>query len=307
MVARRINFLGNGYEHPSNMCGPLAIRILQDARLLPQEINIKSFWGWNPRVNQYGQRILTENDYVLSHSNAPISNTDFTNSPLYPGDLLYLYAGQEDTFEHIIAISRVDRAGKAYGVSNILKRSTHSIDRYAIEELMLYDPAEPKKGWFAKWSDPSSPSGWTGRGGFDLWRKRVPEYTDVFLENPARRELRKNLSQLVETSQAQWQIWIKEVSGPVLYMHSDTDEVHPASSIKVLIAMLFSRYMEDHNKSVAFLQSGTAGRSFDQLMRAMLVPSEEDAAGALFHSHKPKCGHTRTTQEMGPEPHKHRT
>jgi hypothetical protein len=174
VVRDQIDYLESIGEHPSLVCGPLSAVILRDAGLLPADVDLHGFWLLDPRLRP--SQIILETyfppeRYEWYHFDTRTIDFDFNTFPLLPGDFIYLYAGINGTFEHIITVSRVDEAGRAYTVSNLATE-----DGFVIRELMLYDPNHPGEGQFYDWMDREM-NGWlgmTGDGGFDLWRPKAP-------------------------------------------------------------------------------------------------------------------------------------
>lgn len=178
-VVRRIDYLASDAEDPSLACGPISAAILRDAGLLPPDTDLHGFWLLDPR-NPVSQKVLRTyfppERYAWYQFETSTTEFDFNAFPLLPGDFIYLYAGINGTFEHIITVTRVDEAGRAYTVSNLATE-----DGFVIRELMLYDPARPGVGQFYDWMNRDL-NGWlgmTGDGGFDLWRPLPPvrDYT----------------------------------------------------------------------------------------------------------------------------------
>jgi hypothetical protein len=174
IVRDQIDYLESIGEHPSLVCGPLSAVILRDAGLLPPDVDLHGFWLLDPRLRP-SQVILETyfppDRYEWYHFDTPTIEFDFKAFPLLPGDFIYLYAGKNGTFEHIITVSRVDEAGRAYTVSNL-----GTDDGFVIRELMLYDPNHPGQGQFYDWMNREINAwlGMTGDGGFDLWRPKAP-------------------------------------------------------------------------------------------------------------------------------------
>jgi hypothetical protein len=82
-----------------------------------------------------------------------------------------------------------------------------------------------------------------------------------------------------------WHILVKQVGGSVLYARQAAQRVDAASVIKIPIALLFFKTIAP--KSAEALEDylstqGIDGRTFGQLLRAMLVNSEEDATSSLL-------------------------
>ncbi len=174
VVREQIDYLEGPGEHPSLVCGPLSAVILRDAGLLPPDTDLHGFFLLDPR-NATSQQVLKtyfpEDRYQWYHFDTPTNEFDFNAFPLLPGDFIYLYAGRNGTFEHIITVSRVDAQGRPYTVSNLATE-----EGFVIRELMLYDPGQPGVGQFYDWTDFDLNKwlGLTGFGGFDLWRPIVP-------------------------------------------------------------------------------------------------------------------------------------
>jgi len=175
IVARdKIDYLESIAEHPSLVCGPLSAAILRDGGLLPPDADLHGFWLLDPRMRA-SQKVLETyfppERYEWYKFDTPTPEFDFVAFPLLPGDFLYLYAGDSGTFDHMITVSRVDEAGRAYTVSNL-----ETGDGFVIRELMLYDPNDPGVGQFYDWMNReiNRRLGMTGDGGFDLWRPKAP-------------------------------------------------------------------------------------------------------------------------------------
>ena len=161
--------------YPASICGPLSIAILQDAGLLDPAVDRHSFWKLDPRPDvdlPLLQQTFPKERYLWYSFRTPINEFDFHAFPLYPGDFLYLYAGDMGSFEHMLVVSRVDDAGRVYAVTNLLTPVG-----YLIQEKMLYDPNQPGEGLFYDWTNQANwQLGLTGFGGFDLWRlKSTPQ------------------------------------------------------------------------------------------------------------------------------------
>ena len=158
----------------SNMCGPLAITILRDAGLVPSDVDNHDFWLLNPRQKLHRavlDRVFPAAQYTDTLFDQPINEFDFKKFPLKAGDFLYIYAGRDGSFEHMLAVTRVDAAGRAYTVTNFHTDSFH----FAILEKMLYDPAQAGVGQLYEWADKKNYRlGITGLGGFEVWRRTVP-------------------------------------------------------------------------------------------------------------------------------------
>lgn len=169
-ISHKLHFEG-GEEDPSNMCGPLALFILREAGIVSPNVNLHWFWLLNPRLDRAAiNKVFPPDEFSDRRFTQPINQFDFTKFPLQAGDFLYLYAGRNGTFEHMLTVTRVDDQGRAYSITNydIAPKS------FVIQEVMLYDPTQPGTGKFYDWTNHKNEKlGLTGFGGFELWRRKV--------------------------------------------------------------------------------------------------------------------------------------
>ena len=158
----------------SNMCGPLALAILRSGGLVPATVDLHDFWLLNPRqadARTLLARIFPPAEYTDTFFDQPTNEFDFSKFPLKAGDFLYIYAGDKGSFEHMLTVTRVDGAGRAYTVTNLHTDSYH----FDIREVALYDPTQPGVGQFYEWTRKDNYRlGLTGFGGFEVWRRKVP-------------------------------------------------------------------------------------------------------------------------------------
>jgi beta-lactamase class A len=280
-MAVAIDFVEGPFEDASTMCGPLAVAILQKAGLLGPWVKPHDFWLLNPRNSlQPILDTLPESLYTWKSYDTPLKEFDFAKEPLQAGDLMYLFAAPGDTFEHVLVVDRVDDAGRAYSVTNFFV-TTGTI----IEERMLYDPGQPGAGQFIDWGNRQLKNrfGNTGKAGFRVWRVKdggsLEFPTD---ENSVR--LRENLDELLLMANGNWYAAIKQIDGTLVYQFDPYESFHPASTIKIPIAMAFYQWLEKENIDdwdSFFEEKGADGRNYASLMRAMLVDSEEEATQTL--------------------------
>ena len=152
----------------SLMCAPLSVYLLRAAGLVPPTVQPASYWLLDPRREANKVRRLFGQDFEHELVTALPSRLDFRARPFIPGDVLYFYSGSWGTFSHMMVVTYVDRAGRAYGLSNL--NTPHG---YIVREVMLYDPARPGVGQLARWNDPHwAWLGLTGFGGMEVWRPR---------------------------------------------------------------------------------------------------------------------------------------
>lgn len=275
---------------PSLMCGPLALVILQDAELISQYIELKEFFLLNPRPEINGplvEEVFPRYRYEWIRNTTPLNEWDFTQQPLYAGDFVYTFGGN---YEHMFVVTRVDEAGRAYAVNN-LERGYLTGDpndaAFLIQETLLYDPNQPGEGVFYEWTNPaySQVLGLTGTEGLQIWRPSQP----VPMVDEPKRELASLFDAIIGRG-GDWKIRVETLDGETLYERRSRMKINPASSIKVLTAMQTMALLEQESGSDpldARLQQRPPyttlenDRSYAQLLRAMLVLSEEVSAEVL--------------------------
>jgi len=163
-----------GYGDPSNICGPLAIAIMQDGGLLiNSQIVPHDFWLLNP-LDSMDQRIIERafpaNRFLHINFPGPLNKTNWHEFPLQPGDFLFIWHGSWGNFDHMLVVTRVDSNFNTYSVTNY-----GTTEGFVIAETMLYNPSDPKAGIFHTWTkERDAILGSTGFGGFDLWRPISP-------------------------------------------------------------------------------------------------------------------------------------
>ncbi|MCP4139951.1 MAG: hypothetical protein GY755_06625 [Chloroflexi bacterium] len=168
IIANSLGYLPYN-AHPSNMCGPLAAVILRDGSVISADTNLNDFWLLNPRTeSDILARLFPENRFERIEIRTSLAQYDFAENPLFVGDFLYLYAGPNGNFDHMLTVTRIDEKGRAYTLTNL-----NTDDGYIIDEFMLYDPNATGEGLFYRWNDRDyAHLGLTGSGGFDIWRLR---------------------------------------------------------------------------------------------------------------------------------------
>ncbi|GAB4430945.1 MAG: hypothetical protein Kow002_19290 [Anaerolineales bacterium] len=167
------SFNGRGYGAPSDICGPLSIAILQEAGLLDKNIDPHDFWLLNPDVPEKREllkRVFPPERYENRRFKVKLNRFNWRENPLQPGDFVYIYAGTGGNFEHMLVVNRVDSQLRAYAVTNF-----NTPEGFVINEVLLYDPANPHEGIFQQWTARHFDLlGSTGFDGFELWRLRTP-------------------------------------------------------------------------------------------------------------------------------------
>jgi len=160
---------GLRFSDPNTTCGPLAIAILQKAQIVGTENVPHDFFLINPDNGldrQLLERTFPNEHYVNTRYKIRLNQVDWMAQPLMPGDFLYIYAGEQGNFEHMLVVTRVDQAGRAYSVTNY-----NTEEGFIINEVLLYDPLDPTAGIFAQWTKRKDQLlGSTGFAGFEIWR-----------------------------------------------------------------------------------------------------------------------------------------
>jgi len=282
-VVEKLNYVQ--YAHPSNMCGPLAIAELREAGLLNRYTDLHDFWQLRPDTNAETIRLTFPSDrFEHFRFTQSIRDFDFKTFPLKAGDVLYLYAGDRGTFEHILTVTRVDEQGRAYTVTN-LNTQPYPNYYYVIQEVMLYDPNQPGMGQFYDWTDETTNNwiGMTGFGGFDVWRFSAP----VRDATSAETSLADNLDSVFQQADGEWHSVILDLeTGRRVYDRHSGDAVHVASVIKAPVAMLLFASLEKQGippaELSAYLEAHGNSYLLSYLLRDMLVDSDEKAATEML-------------------------
>jgi hypothetical protein len=277
-IARSLNIVKDGGD-PTNICGPLSIAILRDANVIDPYTKIRDFWLLNPDQNR---RLLDQtfpperfDHYTFT---SPLNEMDWNTFPLKPGDFLYLYAGPGGTFEHMLAINRVDETGRAFAVTNYA-----TPEGFLIGEAMLYDPAQPGTGKFFEWTNrEENRFGKTGLGGFELWRLTQP----VYEKSPREESFARNLDTVMSQHGGDWFVEVTNLSGGIIYTRQAGVSVDVGSMVKIPVAMLLFKSLESENIKAEdygdYLSEEGPNRSYEQLLRAMFLHSETAAIHSLL-------------------------
>lgn len=161
------------FSDPSTICGPLSVAIYQSAGLLDPGISPRRFFLLNPDLDQDRQILsiaFPRDTYTDTRYRVKINKFNWLENPLVPGDFVYLYAGRQGNFEHMLVVTRVDYQGRAYSVTNYNTEAG-----FLIDEVMLYDVLDPAAGIFAQWTlKEEQLLGSTGFAGFEVWRRKAP-------------------------------------------------------------------------------------------------------------------------------------
>lgn len=157
------------FSDPSTTCGPLSLAILKKAGIVDANVIPHDFFLLDPDLGKDRQllhTILTKDRFTNTRFRTRLDRFDWINNPLMPGDFLYIYAGNDGNFDHMLVVNRVDSQGRAYSVTNY-----NTEQGFVINEVMLYDPNDPTVGIFDQWTKkPKQILGSTGYSGFEVWR-----------------------------------------------------------------------------------------------------------------------------------------
>ncbi len=292
-VARRIGFIGGHSESASLACGPLSIAIMKDAGLLTPSTSVHDIWLLCPRgredcggMDKLEKEYFPHAEYDYKMVTESVGIYDFLSDPLEPGDWMYLYASCCG-FDHMLVVTRIDKDGVAYTVTNLNRGSG-----FNIVETKLYDPNHPGEGLFYELTKPKRGMlGMSGNGGF-LRIRRIGGLSAV----PTNIQLGSVL-----VAGAKWNGLVKEIgSQSVLFESLQNQPFHPASMIKVPIAMVVMYTLENRGLGVPDLTTESyGGRTLEQLLKAMLVSSEEDAANDLLGYLRRYCKETDVLKKWG--------
>ena len=103
------------------------------------------------------------------------------------------------------------------------------------------------------------------------------------------------------TDQVNWHILIKDISqGEVLFESLPNELFHPASMIKIPLAIAALQILEEMGYNIAdFTNMGYEGRTFDQLFSAMVVVSEELASEQLLDFVRENSNEVDAIRDLG--------
>lgn len=282
-VAREINFIpSNNNEWVDNMCGPLAVFQLMTAGLLPDSTDVGEFWLINPRVDQWLlERTFPRGEYEWFQTKMALADFDFIDD-IFPGDIIYSFGG---SFEHFLVVNRMNEMGRVFAVTNLATGGQwRGKSEFTIRETLLFDPLSPGTGQFYDWKygRDKLTLGLTGTAGFARWRRKRTGEGAVEVGDGV---FSSSLKELLSNSGGEWHAIIRDISGvgdKKVFAMDEKTMIHPASVIKIPIAMLFFAWADGQSEGLKkVLASGTEGRSFEQLLRAMIVKSEEPATETL--------------------------
>lgn len=262
-------------QDPSSMDGPLAVAMMQETGLLDASIPPHRFWLLNAaREWQRLEVFLPHEDFLWMEKKGGLNQINLLDLSFSPGDLVYLIPDKDGFTGKYILITRVDTQGMVFTITNQYLPSRRS---FIVDEFLFYDPNQREKGLIG------SSGTFGGYQGLILWRKRPPADLSTLVGRLDRVLNRGGI----------WNVMIKKVGGEVIYSRLADGIVHPASTIKIVIGLLVMKTAEVESINLdTFLQQAPpkAGRTYAQLLRAMLVESEETATDLLTRDLKRRMG-----------------
>ena len=270
---------------PNSICGPLSIS--QISQIVTHGTPSEEFWLAAPEGPyarpELFERTFPQIDFSQIRISDPIVLFDFNRINLQTGDFLYLFGGTRG-YAHMLAITRRDSAGVLYTITNFPRAD----GQFIIAEVPLWDPRDKEASFVKQLGIGLGPNRRiTGNAGFNLWRLKESGKSsyDQFDHSYEAEILQKQIDQLTFKSKADWRILITNVdSSEIIAESSSRVQHHPASIIKIPIALAVMKQIEsefDTQNALDFddyLETrGFGGGTFNQLLSAMLVNSDEPA------------------------------
>jgi beta-lactamase class A len=105
---------------------------------------------------------------------------------------------------------------------------------------------------------------------------------DTVPEDAVETSLERHVYELVEAfPSGKWHIYIKNLKTDQVVAVNAEEPVHPASTIKVPISLALFTFLDQHPEITIFDGMPNSARSYEQLLNAMLIQSEEVATAEL--------------------------
>ncbi len=115
----------------------------------------------------------------------------------------------------------------------------------------------------------------------------------------------ENLDAIFDANVGSWHVLVKEIGGEIFYSRNVKDIIHPGSIVKVPTSFLMFKAFEDipQDELKDYLWDNYPGqgddRNFEQLLSAMLVHSQEAAAGPLISWVMNDTAYKNNLRELG--------
>lgn len=279
----------NNFEFSSAdiICGPLAAYQLIET--VTYGVEPYDFWQADARkidgrTDPFSQAFPADKFDTLNVK-SPIIDFDFNSAYLQPGDFIY-FMSKIRGWDHMVTVSRRDAGGTLWAVTNYPGEDK----KFIIKEVPLWNPKNPDQSFVKELAKGDNPDNFSsGQGGFLLYRLKAGESSalNVFEQSVEAQNLRSDIKSIAKNAKGEWHVMIADVdSGKILAENLSRIPRHSASVIKVPMAMCLMSVLEDKYKSPQELQdflntNFLGGRTFNQLLGAMLVDSEEEATARL--------------------------
>ncbi len=263
-----------GEEDASNIDGPLAAALMIRAGLLESDFRTHNLWLLDPVENwKKMEKYLPHEEFEWIRLDGKMNGAEF-DFPLNPGDLIYLIPSIPKTRGQFIFVHRTDAQGSVFGISNYLDSRS---EEYRVGEILIVD------GNSFALSSGSSLLAVSDFKSMIVWRKH-----DYRAMSPQVEKLTRILNR-----GGTWMVLVKQVGGAATFQRYEDTVIHPASVIKIAVGMLAVRSLRNEPGDLATRLTRSppqAGRNYEQLLRAMLVLSEETATAILEKDARTRLG-----------------
>lgn len=207
----------------------------------------------------------------------PISDFDFNQVNLQPGDFIDFLGGQKK----MLTISRRGDGGTLFGLTTFKDQVKGGL---VIKEAPVWNPKDPNSSYIKEIAKSSGTEGLTI---YRLRESRKSAY-DLIDHSSKAENLQNSISELSQTLMGDWHVMMADLNqGKILAESGSRIEIPVASCIKVPIAMAVMAQLESEGRSENDLMNTLGNtkykdQTFRELLTAMLVNSDEVAAYKLY-------------------------
>jgi len=271
----------------SNICGPLSVAELCGSVIYG--VRPEDFWLASPCNSSTKPTLFAEafptRKFDRYETDISVGEYDFSEISLQPGDYLYLFAKNRGS-DHQIVITERSSDGTLYSVTNYPDKD----GKYVIKKVPFWTPFNKEKSWIRELAEGTNKAQFSsGHGGFLLYRlkKHQPASFNEIEHTEKAGNFQKQAENLGRNAFGDWHVFAKNLkNGLIIGEYGARLEHHAASVFKVPLAMVFCSFLEKLAEDEAdfknmILTRGYRGRTFDQLITATLVVSEEDATAKI--------------------------